>query len=751
MAGVAVWCGSSAAMWSSHTLSQQLFWSRAQDLGIWVVPVAFLALALGITGVGPRPTRVALAVAAVVSFAASNVEWLNPGGLFDVSFVPHAIGEYIQYRIVLGPLYWVLVVVIYSVVLLACAMIFRVLRRGSGDARRRAAILLVGGLVPLVVSAVTQTGLITLEFDLAPLAFVITGGLWLTSILSGDLLGILPLARDLVVQQMSDGVIVIDPDGYVADANPAAMAILGVHPGAMIGRAIGDVLGPFEEAQGFVEGENGPATRVLRVWPEAEARYLRFDLLPLTGFPGTRPARLLTVRDITAMRMAHAQEARLAAVVASSQDAIFTTDLDGKVTTWNAGAESVYGYSAGEIVGASVALLMAPGREGDIREVAELVLAHGHLSNFEAPRRRRDGQLIEVSHSYAAILDERGRPVAVSVIGHDVTKRNTVERERRQSEEKFAAAFRATPDLVSITRASDGMILEVNEGYRRLLGYDRQESVGRCTSDLALWVDSADRDRFVAALSAKGWVEDFETRLRRKDGTIIAVSDSARTFELQGEECVLSVVHDITLRRQSEQSLKRANLRFEGMVHDVVEAMGRIIEVRDPYTQGHQLKVMRIAKAIAEELLLSADEIEAIEMAALVHDIGKLSVPADILTKPGRLSDAEFALIKEHPRAGYAILKGIDFPWPVADIVLAHHERRDGSGYPDGLAGDDISMAARVVAVADVVDAMSSHRPYRPTLGPDAAVMELKEHGEKYDPAVVAAYTALHERGQFEA
>jgi len=191
--------------------------------------------------------------------------------------------------------------------------------------------------------------------------------------------------------------------------------------------------------------------------------------------------------------------------------------------------------------------------------------------------------------------------------------------------------------------------------------------------------------------------------------------------------------------RASEASLVESNARLLQMVYDVAEAMGRVVEARDPYTQGHQERVARVAKQIANDLSVPEDEIAAIEMAALVHDIGKTTVPAEILSRPGKISEAEMSLIREHPQRGYEILKGIAFPWPIAEITRQHHERSDGSGYPRGLAGDQIMLAARIIAVADVVEAMSSHRPYRPALGMDAALAELREHSSFYDPQVVAS------------
>lgn len=198
---------------------------------------------------------------------------------------------------------------------------------------------------------------------------------------------------------------------------------------------------------------------------------------------------------------------------------------------------------------------------------------------------------------------------------------------------------------------------------------------------------------------------------------------------------------------RAEEELRESYARLEAMTWDVAESMGRVVEARDPYTQGHERRVSRLCKLIAQEMGLPADETAAVEMAALLHDIGKLGVPSEILTKPGTLSRTEFALIKDHSYRGYEILKGIAFPWPIADIVLQHHERLDGSGYPGGLDGDEISLPARILAVADVVEAMASHRPYRPAIGLAEAIAEIAGNEGAYDPAVVEACCNLYERG----
>jgi putative nucleotidyltransferase with HDIG domain len=172
--------------------------------------------------------------------------------------------------------------------------------------------------------------------------------------------------------------------------------------------------------------------------------------------------------------------------------------------------------------------------------------------------------------------------------------------------------------------------------------------------------------------------------------------------------------------------------------------MALTVETRDPYTAGHQRRVSNLAREIAKEMGVSKDQIQGVRMAGVIHDIGKISVPAEILSKPGKISENEFGIIKEHPNVGYNILKTVDFPWPIAQIVLQHHERIDGSGYPNGISGEDILLEARILAVADVVEAMASHRPYRAALGINVAFNEIsKNHGSLYDPKVVDACLRL--------
>jgi PAS domain S-box-containing protein/putative nucleotidyltransferase with HDIG domain len=226
-------------------------------------------------------------------------------------------------------------------------------------------------------------------------------------------------------------------------------------------------------------------------------------------------------------------------------------------------------------------------------------------------------------------------------------------------------------------------------------------------------------------------------------GTLGIVSEKPNAFNQKSLKKIEGFVHGITFAIYNylnyQQLLKSRD--------DIIHTITKLVESRDPYTAGHQEKVARLATAIALEMRLEEDRVEAIRVASLVHDIGKANIPSEILNKPSRLNDMEYNLVKNHSQLGYDILKDISFSLPIADIVYQHHEKFDGSGYPNGLKGKEIMLEARIISVADVFEAMASHRPYRPALGIEAAEEELKKNkGILYDPQAVDACLILDEK-----
>jgi putative two-component system response regulator len=235
---------------------------------------------------------------------------------------------------------------------------------------------------------------------------------------------------------------------------------------------------------------------------------------------------------------------------------------------------------------------------------------------------------------------------------------------------------------------------------------------------------------------------DFVTKPYQRDELMARVRTHLELNRLRHH------LEDLVVERTVELRVSEKKLRSS--LFESITALAAIVEMRDPYTAGHQRRVAQLAVAIAKELQLTDEQVEGINLAGVVHDVGKIRVPAEILSKPGRLTALEFSLIKEHSQNGYEILKTIDFPWPIAQIVLQHHERLDGSGYPQGLKAEQILIEAMIVTVSDVVESMTSHRPYRPGLGIDAALEEIElNKGKLFDPKVVDACTRLFREQNF--
>lgn len=319
----------------------------------------------------------------------------------------------------------------------------------------------------------------------------------------------------------------------------------------------------------------------------------------------------------------------------------------------------------------------------------------------------------------------------------------------RLSTEGVSALVKASP-LGIIAIDLDSNIKFWNRAAEEITGWREDEVFGRSIDVL-----SKDQDEVYEDIRQRTLRGEVFTALSlsatKKDGSPMHISYSAAPV-YDAENRIVGTVaflYDITERIKLETALKASLDKMNRVVDQTIEALGSVVETRDPYTASHQRRVACLACAIAEEMGgMGGLQMKSIRTAAILHDIGKLYVPFEILNKPGPLKDFEFALIKNHPQAGHDILKNIEFPWPVARIVQQHHERLDGSGYPTGLTGNTILPEACVIGIADVVEAMSSHRPYRPSKGIESALQEINQgRGRLYDPQAVDACLALFRKG----
>jgi len=315
----------------------------------------------------------------------------------------------------------------------------------------------------------------------------------------------------------------------------------------------------------------------------------------------------------------------------------------------------------------------------------------------------------------------------------------------RKSEQKYRELVEQSPDGI-FSVDLEGRFLSANRALCDQLGYSREELLSMSVWDVVPPTQqSIYKERLEKIMTGESLNTPAEYEVQSKTGKRYVVE--VRSVPLFKEGKIVgfqSIARDITQRKQAEEDLRQSLEKLQKTIEGTVSAMASVVEIKDPYTAGHQKRVTRLASAIAEELGLPKEQIEGIRIAGLIHDIGKVSIPAEILSKPGRITDLEFSVIKTHSQAGYDILKTIEFPWPIAQIVLQHHERLNGSGYPQGLSGEEILLEARILGVADVVEAMASHRPYRPALGIDKALEEIAQNrGILYDARVAEACLKL--------
>ena len=332
-------------------------------------------------------------------------------------------------------------------------------------------------------------------------------------------------------------------------------------------------------------------------------------------------------------------------------------------------------------------------------------------------------------------FDERELKIAIEMAFY----KSRMGMKLREREEWLSALLKSIGDGVIATDAS-GLITFMNPLAEKLTGWQHDEALRMPL-----------REVFRTVVSRGG--EEPEIILWARDGKKFPIeeTDMPMSEGRRNASGHVLVFRDISARRHTEKELKESWEKLHEALEGTIQAMALTIEIRDPYTAGHQRRVSKLSCAIAKELGMSETQIEGLRVAGDIHDIGKIYVPAEILSKPGQITAIEYGIIKTHPQVGYDILKTIKFPWPVAQIVLQHHERLDGSGYPLGLVGDQILKEARILTVADIVEAMSSHRPYRPARGIEEALEEITKHkGQYYDTDVVDICVRLFRENLFQ-
>ena len=610
----------------------------------------------------------------------------------------------------------------------------------------------------------------------------------------------------------SDAIIILRTDGQLVEVNDAAVTQLGYSREELLQMTPADFDTPEFAAAvpkriaeiactGRLIAETANVTKDGRIIPtELHARAIEYD---------GAPAILTALRDITERKKGEDKlrkaELRYRSLFEQAPVGVVIIDLDtGLAAEFNDLAHNQLGYSREEFGRLNVSDYEAVERPEEIKAHMDRILRQGK-ETFETQHRTKSGEL-RYMHIMMRLLNSPGQRYLYCIY-QDVTEQRKSELALERSNRALRTISAGNEELVRATSESELLdaicrVIVEKGGYRTVGVCYAQDNLERSVKPMA-WAGteeccvaeeiqpSADADHGETPISrtirsgkpevVRDILKD-PTLARWRDAAVkhgyasilaLPLSDATRVF---GGLCVYAsepdafdeeethlleeLANDLaygisTLRTKAD----RDRIAHEHQHHEEIlrksleqsiQAIADTVEMRDPYTAGHQRRVGELAAAIAQELGLSDDKIHGLRLAASIHDLGKIKVPAEILAKPGKLTNIELMLIKAHAQAGYDILKDIAFPWPIATIVWQHHERLDGSGYPLGLKDDQILFESRIMAVADVVEAMASHRPYRPSLGMEATLAEIERgRGSAYDPAVVNACLKVIREGRF--
>jgi len=572
------------------------------------------------------------------------------------------------------------------------------------------------------------------------------------------------------------GYLTLSDNGIVGDANFTAVHLLGVERQLLVGQPFSAcVLAADRDAyylhQRTLQKTKAPQTCELRLQRvgagaggggdgaagggEADADAAHFwahlESRPQRGADGESLSVWVTFTDVAERKAAEealrASERHYRDLLDTLQEGIWAIDAEGLTTFVNPCMAEMLGHTAEEMLGRHLFDFM----DAAERELATVSLERrrqGISEQHDFVFQRKDGTPLITALETTPLYDENG-DYAGGIAGiQDITERVQTGNALADSEQRFRAIAEQSRDLIALTDR-DGVIVYASPASQALFGVGPEEMAGR---HFAHFLDesavTAASSTFRDAVRNDRTCVDLELRMKRRDGSTFIGELTGSPFRARSQSGTLVTIRDITERKQAEDALAGSARELRQQLQDAVKTMGAIIGLRDPYTAAHERRVTGLATAIAVEMGLSDEAVEGLAFAGEVHDIGKIGIPAEILSKPAALSEIELALIKQHPQAGRELLGDIRFRQPVAEIVAQHHERQDGSSYPAGLQGDEIMLEARILAVADVVEAMASNRPYRPALGLEAALEEVRAGaGTRYDDDAVAACELVFAQG----
>ena len=558
-----------------------------------------------------------------------------------------------------------------------------------------------------------------------------------------------------LAENMSDIVTEMNSQGIIVYISPSHQKIFGDSSQDMVGTSAFDRVHPEDRDRVMVQYIEGVRTKTDR---EVEYRFRHIDghyvWLRSLGHSfydaaGEYVGSIISSSDISERKKAdealRQSEERYRTLVENASDIIFRTDNTGHFTFVNPAALRIIGYEEEVIIGMHYSALIHPDMRSEAIKFFGRQFVKGLNNTYsEYPIITKDGHEVWFGQNTQLIV-ENGNVIGFQSMARDITERKQIEGALRKSEENFRLSLDSSPLGVRISTI-EAETIYANRAILDIYGYDSIEELNKTPvkerytpqsyAEYEIRKEKRKRGEFVPS--------EYEISIVRKNGEIRNIQVYRKEVIWNGAKQSQVIYKDITEQKQAEERLKETLESLRKSIKTTIQVLGTASEARDPYTAGHQKRVANLARAIATEMGLPNDKIEGLRMAGSIHDIGKISIPSEILSKPTQLTNIEFSLIKEHSRVGYEMLKDVESPWPIAEIVYQHHERLNGSGYPRNLKGNEILIESQILAVTDVMEAMASYRPYRAALGIEAALEEIETNkGTLYGNAVADACLRL--------
>jgi len=608
-----------------------------------------------------------------------------------------------------------------------------------------------------------------------------------------------------IIESLPDATLVIDKKGKILFWNREMAKLTGYASEDMVGQGnyeyalafygsrrpilvdmIVDPKVKFDQEYVYIKRDGDILTTETTIGKlQGRERVLWGRAAPLHDSGGHLIGAIETIRDITDRKQVEEQlrdsQRQLADIIESLPDATGVVDSEGKIIYWNRAMEDLTGFPSESMVGKGnyefaipfygyrrpVLLNYILDPTTNINQEYSYIHSADNVWYIEARTDKLRGQEAYIWARAAPLYDHDGNVVGAIETVRDVTDRKRAEKELSDSRRQLSDIIESLPDATFVIDRS-GIILEWNQEMAKMTGYSAKDMVGKGNCEYSLAFYRGERRPMIVDMIINPDLDLSNKYVKLyREGNVVVTEDNiayprgeakvmwgraAPLYSSDGEVIgAIQTIRDFTERKKAEEEIKRSHDQLEHVFDGTVHALAVTTEKRDLYTSGHQQRVAALSVMIARDMGLDEHTIHHLNIAASLHDIGKLYIPLDILSQPSRLNDIQRLLVMNHSEAGYDMVKNIPFEGPIAQIIEQHHERIDGSGYPLGLKRDSILLEARILAVADTVEAMAAARPYRPALGVDRALEEIRSNaGKLYDPEVVEVCAKILLENRFE-